>query len=125
MEKPVRSTSLFGYQAGDVPNVPLLFVGYCCCCGVSGIMQLHNSRTELKRLFPELDDSNHWLSVLIAIWALLRTDAQLTDLEKRLNIQYTPTIPPILTLVVPFLWPIAEAEMMKRLNVLMTVNGRQ
>ena len=124
METPARSTSLFGYQAGDVPNVPLLLVGYCCCCGLSGIMQLHNIRTELKRLFPEVDDSNHWLSVIIAIWALLRTDAQLTELEKRLNVPYTPAIPPILTLVVPILWPIAEAEMMKRLNALMKADAK-
>ena len=86
-------------------------------------MQMHNLRTQLKYCFPQTDDSNHWLCVIIGWWGLFRTDAQLTELEKNSGIQYTPQFPTVLVVLLPVLWPIAEAEMMKRLNTLANRNA--
>lgn len=123
MENQPKSAGVFNYSIGDIPNVAMLFIGWCCCCGIGSLLQLHNIRTELKKAFPQVDDSLHWPMVIIAIWGMFMTNADLEKLEKENNISYTSNIPIILLLIIPVLWPFAEAEMMKRLNALAEKRG--
>lgn len=123
MENPPRSAGMFNYRVGDTPNAALLFIGYCCCCGLSCLIQLHNIRTELKRCFPQIDDSQHWLKVIIGIWGVFVTNAQLEALEKENGIRYSSQIPLPLLIFVPVLWPFTLAEMMRRLNAIAAKRG--
>ena len=123
MENKAQSAGLFNYTVGNQPNVLMLFVGYCCCCGLSGIIQLHNIRNELKRIFPQINDSNHWLYVIIGLWGIYVTNNELAELEKEYGIVYTPKVPVLLLIFLPVLWPIALGDMMSRLNALAEKRG--
>ena len=105
------------WKIGQTPNVLMLFIGYCCCCGFPLIFQMHAFRREFAKAFG-VDDSAHWIAVIIGIYGLYLSNEQLTSLEAQKGITPASSMPWFLTLFVPILWPIAVADQMKRLNAL-------
>ena len=107
------------WKLGQEPNTLLMFIGYCCCCGLPLIAQMHAFRNELKAAFSEVDDNLHWVNVIISIYGLYQNEQQLGELEKQHNVTApAAAMPWWLPIVIPILWPMAIAAQMKRLNAL-------
>ena len=114
-----ESGGFLTWKVGQTPNVALLFLGYCCCCGLPLLLQLHAFRNELKSSFEEIDDNLHWVYVIIGIFGLYQNEQQLNSLEAKYSVNAAPnSLPWWLPLIVPVLWPLAIANQMRRLNEL-------
>ena len=123
MDTPTKSAGILSYHIGETPNIPMLFVSMCCCCWLGCYVQLHNIRTELKKAFPDIDDSNHILMVIVALWGLWATHNDLEKLEKENGLTYTPKFPIIVGILFAPLIPLTIADMMNRLNALAAKRG--
>ncbi len=88
------------WQAGQTINMPMLLVGACCCMAIPLCIHIHNAYAELKRFFPEYDDSQSWLKSLITIWGLLTIDKEIDTLAEKYGLEIPkPKMPPVVGLV--------------------------
>lgn len=107
------------WKIGQQPNVLLMYLGFCCCCGFPLMFQMHAFRNELKGKFDEIDDTLHWFNVIISIVGIYQNDKQLEELEAKYNVTPPPSsLPWWLPVFVNILWPLAIANQMKRLNAI-------
>jgi hypothetical protein len=109
---------MIDWKIGEKPNLGMMYVGFCCLSGIPLICQLHAFRNVLKENFADIDDSQHWLAVIISIYGLYLNDKQLKELEAAKNITAESKMPWWLPIIVPALWPLALADQMNRLNAL-------
>lgn len=105
------------WKSGQEPNIGILYLCWCCCCGLPFLFKFHYLRNVLRDEFG-MDDSMHWLMIIIGIYGFYVTAKQVESLENAAGITRTSSMPWWLPVFVFFLWPVLMADLMKRINVL-------
>ena len=111
------SAGFLDWKAGQEPNVGILYLCMCCCCGLPFLFKFHSLRNVMKDELG-VDDSQHWLLVIIGIYGFYVSEKQLTELEASKGITNQSSMPLWVSIILFFLWPVKLAEMMNRINVL-------
>lgn len=111
--------NMFSWKAGQKPDLIMLYMGFMCCFGIGYIVQLINLYKELKRAFPQYNDSTAILKAIIPILSWLTLDKEMDELAKESNIQLpSPKIPAIAGFLCFFLAPYILSTQMERANIL-------
>ena len=111
--------SLFSWQAGQKPNLGMIFLGGLCTCSITPRIILFNLYKEMNRFFPEYDKSSALLKVIFLIWAWLTLDSDLNNLAKKAGVQLPPPkLPAIAALCCGILAPLIVCDMLDRANIL-------
>ena len=118
-----KSHGFFGYNRGELPNMPLLFLAMCCCC-VGWIMinfgVLKAASQVLKNDFPESTGRNI-LCTLFPIAGALILDPLLTKKEQELgiaNVEPNMKVLGIASIFCGLVSPLYVAGLIKRLNAI-------
>lgn len=118
-----KQHGFLGYNRGEAPNIPLLFLSMCCCC-IAWILVnfgvLKAASQVLKDDFPESMGRNI-LCTLFPIAGAMILDPILTKKEQELNIanaEPNMKIMGIASLFCGLVSPLYVAGLIKRLNAI-------